>query len=438
MVVAVQDPRAVRPELERLTCGNCGASVPLADADAVPCPHCGGAVAMPVAYRRAFLIERKDAATRAEARRLYAELGTPPGRWLRFLSIAFNGWWLLFGGGFVMMCASLFVVDFAFFMIGDACHENVVEVMPVREQRALQFPPAIALAAVGAALGVYGRRHARSRRRLQAALAAKPPGRAGGPAICRTCGGPLAVEAGALGVRCVYCGSDNLVALPPSWIAKVGADVATIGAEIEPARVELTRERARLRRGLVLHVGGIGVGFALFFLACLSGTHEPPADTGVVPPGFAGFSGDPRPLVRRGLDDAKAAKLAAAPLSAHYTRLDFPNGCPQGAAPLELAPRDCDAKGCALRLYAALHAGEHVAVTFAGLPSGATVEVSRHSVEAWPKRSDARFGERVARLAIAPDVPSTFVARWTAWHELLLRTTGERPTGARVCFTVSR
>ncbi len=354
-------------------------------------------------------------------------------------SVAFNGCWLLLGGGFVVMCASLFVVDIAFFIIGDICHENVVETMPLRQQRALQFPPAIALAAVGAALGVYGRRRARSRQRLQAALAAKPPERKGGPATCRSCGAPLTVESGALGVRCIYCGSDNLVALPPSWIANVGADAAAIGAEIEPARAELDRERARLRRGLVLHVGGIGVGFALFFLACMSGTHEPPADTGVVPPGFAGFSADPRPLVRRGVDDA-ARSLAAAPLSTHYTRLEFPNGCPRGAAALEAR-----AAGTATRTAAPCASTRRSTPRRArrrhvhpGLSSGAKVDVSRHRGQPWPKRAGERFGEPVARLDVTPDVPSTFVTRWTAWHELLLRTTGERPAGARVCFAVSR
>ncbi|HEY4122616.1 MAG TPA: hypothetical protein VGM56_32350 [Byssovorax sp.] len=438
MAIAAEEIRARGADLERLTCGACGAPVPLADAAVVRCPHCAAPVEIPEAHRRAFTLERKDSASRAEAHMLYAELGVPPGRLLRACAVAFNGWWLVLGGGFVMMCASLFVVDFTFFMLGDAFHENVVETMPQRDQRALQFPPAIALAAVGAALGVYGRRRARSRQRLQAALAARPPEITGGPATCRACGAPLTVPDGALGVRCVYCGSDNLVALPSSWIAKASADVAAVDAEIEGARAELLAEQRRLRRGLVLHVGGITAGFGLFFLACMAGTPARATAAGVVPPSYADFTGEPRALARRGFDDSVHALATNALLSPRYERIDFAAACPVGAAPLELGPRDCDAKGCVVRLYAALHEGDRAVVTFTGLASRAKLAVSRHRMLKWPTRADQPFGAHVAGLDVVPGAPTSFVARWTAWHELLLETKGPPPTDARVCFAVSR
>jgi hypothetical protein len=61
------------------------------------------------------------------------------------------------------------------------------------------------------------------RRAVHASLAAAPATHPGGPACCRECGAALDVAPGALGVPCVYCGSDNLVALPDSWVREVRA-----------------------------------------------------------------------------------------------------------------------------------------------------------------------------------------------------------------------
>lgn len=63
------------------------------------------------------------------------------------------------------------------------------------------------------------------RRRLQAELVAQPPSHADGPALCRECGAALTVPATAFGVRCDYCGADNLVALP-SWLVSQSKQVA--------------------------------------------------------------------------------------------------------------------------------------------------------------------------------------------------------------------
>ena len=243
---------------------------------------------------------------------------------------------------------------------------------------------------------------------------------------------------GALGVRCVYCGSDNLVALPPSWIAKASAGVAAVDAEIEGARAELVAEQRRLRRGLVIHVGGITAGFGLFFFACMAGTPARANAADVVPPSYSDFTGEPRSLARRGFDDSVHALAANALLSPRTTRIDFPEACPQGAAPLELEPRDCDAKGCVVRLYAALHEGDRAVVTFTGLASRAKLAVSRHRMLPWPTRADQPFGDHVVGLDVVPGAPTSFVARWTAWHELLLETRGAPPKTARVCLSVSR
>jgi LSD1 subclass zinc finger protein len=82
------------------------------------------------------------------------------------------------------------------------------------------------------------RRVARVRQMLQAALAARPPERPGGPATCRSCGAPLDVPEGALGVRCVYCREHNLVAIPESWIARARKASKQLGVHLSEASVE--------------------------------------------------------------------------------------------------------------------------------------------------------------------------------------------------------
>jgi predicted RNA-binding Zn-ribbon protein involved in translation (DUF1610 family) len=43
-----------------LTCGTCGAPVPLRVAEEVPCPHCGDAVAIPERWRAAAQAREAD------------------------------------------------------------------------------------------------------------------------------------------------------------------------------------------------------------------------------------------------------------------------------------------------------------------------------------------------------------------------------------------
>src|SRR5207253_1658793 len=81
-------------------------------------------------------------------------------------------------------------------------------------------------------VGASGRRRLVERGKLQAELAAKPPSRPGGPARCRRCDAPLDVKPGDLGVRCFYCRTDNLVAMPADWIARMKSGTAEIAREI--------------------------------------------------------------------------------------------------------------------------------------------------------------------------------------------------------------
>jgi hypothetical protein len=95
------------------------------------------------------------------------------------------------------------------------------------------------------------------RLKLQANLAARPPQQPGFPSTCRQCGAALDVAPGQLGVRCAYCGSDNLVALPAAWVERAG----TRQRHFHQSIVEAAAKAAALRseaRGDLKSLGIIG------------------------------------------------------------------------------------------------------------------------------------------------------------------------------------
>jgi DNA-directed RNA polymerase subunit RPC12/RpoP len=355
----------VSAELELLRCDQCATPVALADAAAVRCPSCGAEVAVPAAHRAAFEHARRETETRAEARALYAKLGAPP-RALRVVGIVFdpgevlrakgkttrNGllklvaWYygtlsIVLGPALVLMA---FIIGEVLLerAIGNAYHVNPMDTLSNATRDWLALPGAFGALVVGTGLGVYGRRRALSRHRLQASLAARPPTHEGGPRECRQCGAPLTIPDDALGVRCVYCGADNLVRLPAAWLADVGRDVAQVAGAIEDANAALVAERRRLRRKMLWAVGVTVAVIAIFVGVELAlGTDSRPDDK--VPPSWSAYATDPRPLVRRNLGppDERGRRL----LGSRVSVIAFPRACPAGAQPLALGVGDCDTHG---------------------------------------------------------------------------------------------
>jgi LSD1 subclass zinc finger protein len=113
---------------------------------------------------------------------------------------------------------------------------------------------------------------------VRSVLAAKPPRTEGGAAECRLCGGALDVPAGALGVRCVYCNADNLVAVATAMTSKASAEVAKEHRDLESADAGERKERATLRAALIVWAFPLPI---LFFLGGLV-THWLSKDPGLL------------------------------------------------------------------------------------------------------------------------------------------------------------
>lgn len=226
-----------------LRCGGCGSAVPLGEVDRVRCAYCGVETPIPATHLGLQAAHRALAQNRGLARQLYGELGRPPSWLTRALgrgagaSVPYAARVLVvlivMTGSVPPLAVALFCA--AMYALGypvAAAIRLARAVSGVAPTSAPLSPFLVLPVTVGVLVLFVGVPYIRWRRELaikdvridaHASLAASPPGRPGGPSCCRNCGAALDVPRGALGVPCVYCRCDNLVALPAEWVARVKA-----------------------------------------------------------------------------------------------------------------------------------------------------------------------------------------------------------------------
>jgi LSD1 subclass zinc finger protein len=262
-------------------------------------------VPIPDALRALRAARRQADANRAEADALFHRLGKPPGLLMR-------GWvaaadllgtvitllvlLVVWVGGLTALL-SIFLLEFAAHWLAPTLHVDLVDAYGGFGLY-LRFGLIVAVAVVlPLVLGSAFDDWARLRRELQGALAARVPDQAGGPSTCRSCGAPLDVPAGALGVTCVYCGADNLVGLPPSWVRRVVQEASKEHHTIQSAGAQEKKIRAdtwgNLQALVILTVLGAP-------LLGLIGKIAVAMDDDKVPPLVSDFDRAPRHLLLGG------------------------------------------------------------------------------------------------------------------------------------------
>jgi len=310
-------PLSLRP----LLCGACGGPVPLGDADRAVCPYCAAPVEIPRELRAVRAANRRSVEDHARVEAAFRRLGSPPGRllhawaglaegalhtlwiastaflklWLKLLAFLFRCltdiddlrvWLVVLALPLIPVAGLLVVLGTGLHALGPRFGADPIAVLGPAASYALIGAALCLLLAIPLAVFHFADAFAQVRHRLQASMAARPPFRAGGPALCRRCGAALSVPSGALGVRCDYCQSDNLVALPPAWVAAAKQTEAGQHREIlEAVREEqLTRDAARTRllQGLLVSALLVPIFAGLGIAAC---------GTGLVP-GQIGWSWD--------------------------------------------------------------------------------------------------------------------------------------------------
>jgi len=272
--------------LQPLVCPTCAGAVPLGEGATTRCPYCAAEAPIPPAYLKMRDEDRAQIAARAEAAALIAELAAPLPAPIRafalvgkiagyvalgifvlafvlgfFLAMSEGG-----GGGVLTLIFAVFVAllsvpiawEWALHALADTLHVDVVDRMSGFGAHLLLGVFVVVFFLVPLVLGYYARSIIAARSRLQRMFRSKPPARPGGPATCRHCDAPLDVATGALGARCLYCGTDNLVSLSPDVVkAAVVASTKSYSAIGEALGEQATARfylKARLKALAVLAV----------------------------------------------------------------------------------------------------------------------------------------------------------------------------------------
>lgn len=420
--------------MQVLQCGGCGAPVALGRGDVAQCGHCRATVAVPAEHRALRQAADDDAAARGEAQRLYEELGRVPTRLQRVMGVLFHPLALLLLLGSAMLIAFMLGGMALVWSLSPLFRANLWDVLPDAAKVPLVMVPTAGAFAGGVVLGVYGRRRVLSRGALQAALAAAPPAHPGGEARCRVCGAPLEVAPGALGARCLYCRADNLVALPPEWVAAMRRGTSAVAAQIEAAAEALRSQQRELRRSLaiqltaVLGVLGLIVGAAWFASSRRIQSHAS-QDWNLA-------RQEPPVLVRRQVI-ARGARwkfLGTLPLG-----VGAGDAC--RAEPTAFSAPECDPSGCTAWYYAALARGERLHLTTHPAAPAARVQARMHTVFWWPLRPPGEgFGREVLPEApLPPGGQVTVETDWSAWYQIAIHVPGATPhTLLPLCATVER
>ena len=384
--------------MDPLTCPGCRAPVPLGDGDHFPCPYCGADVELPVEYRILRDATAADAEARARAAEIFASVGRPPSALARLLirSIGF----LLLVSGVLIPVPVVLVTAFIHFG-GTPFDLQLYDVLSEKQQAALTISSPFVAAAVGFLLIGAARKKAIAVGRIKAALAARPPPREGGRALCRSCGAALEHGPGDLGARCVYCGADNLLRMPAVWLERMKRYQAGL-APIHDAWRELEAERARHRRRLAWRSALAAPLLAIPILVLVRGCGPPSS-----------------------LDPARATPDWQTAIASRLHQLPCRGGTID-LAPIMLAPGDCVEGGCVRRILLPLRKGERVlAVTGAPeemrranpLTTASLIRFDRHVMH-WLGDDDpdrAAWGEEVARLRIREGAPGEFRAPTSGW-----------------------
>jgi len=267
----MQDAVALRP----LQCVGCGAALPLGQAKTARCRFCNAETPIPDAYLALQRSAKSFADNRTLAEQLYGDVGQPPGRFLRTWGQGAEGTArigaLVVGGllaaVYIHPLVGLGCTLAAAYALGypvAAAWHGVDWILgypsvPLSPYPVLLIAALVVVLLVGIPAVLFGKERAlaKVRKDIHASLAAAPPERPGGPSRCRTCGAALDIPQGALGVPCVYCNTDNLVALPETWVTRLQASEFHHFLQIDAALDAFRRTAREANEELWLLLAGL-------------------------------------------------------------------------------------------------------------------------------------------------------------------------------------
>jgi LSD1 subclass zinc finger protein len=401
--------------LDPLQCPQCSAPVPLVAGAEGTCPSCGSRYPIPETYQ-ALRDEAAANARKPEAQALAKALGKPPPMVVRGFAMFSSPLFVMFGLGF-WIAAGILVGARGIPWIGrHVFHVNTYDVLSGSRQMQLMMLLPIGTLVVGLTLSSWARKRGIVRGGLQAALAATPPTRPGGPMVCHRCAAPLAPESGALTARCAYCQADNLVEMPQAWVVRMRAQAKSLTTEIEGAAQAWSNEKRALHRGLIkrLILWTALLLLPLWFIfGAAGGGSEILSDLGSID-----AAGPPVHLPSwRGEMAQRVVEIFAC---------DQPND----------GYRDqptCARGRCTIDTLVPLRHGEVVRHQSSDMPSGSVVDLQMHEQQwlddAWVTVASAPFSAGHDALTRAP---------YSGWYRMRVTVPGEDHTVRWYCTTVKR
>ena len=412
-----QTPTDAAPTVAPLHCSTCGSPVPLGDGDTTRCHYCQIDIAVPPELRALRATDRAADADRAHARALYARYGKGHPLLIRLLGDTWS-YFLMAGAAIVLASLAFGILDFllvdwgegAGALLVDACTSLFVfygwiahALAPALGTDLLDAHSALLCFVFISAfwviafvfpmsLALYADRFKAVLASLASALAARPPTRKGGPSECRECGAALDVPNGALGVRCIYCGADNLVAIDRSLLHNAEEGCRSTHRHIEDAAADAlvaASDRSELKDGCLLAAILTAVG-------CLLGLAPNTLVDNEVSLGWRGAAGanamDPssgdNPFLVRDTPQTIARLVVDEP--------------PDGSD-----GRCGDAVACATFYFVPLHRGESLRVE--GFDARYRVELQRRQPSPWYRNRWTWVGDPSLATAGAP---------YTGWYRL--------------------
>jgi hypothetical protein len=290
-----------------LVCARCGAPLPVGDADTVQCARCGTVAALPPPYRMLRDANRMSASDAANLDALVADISRPPsalqrvaivlGFGIGILTLLVFAVGALLGAvvgvagaakaetdgkgamviivGCALVCGVMSVPFVGEWVVAFASLGSTDQAMAFATGGQVQWPIDAAVAGILYVLSVVPiaiawrtKENVSSVRGLQGKLAAQPPATPGGACACRNCGAALAVRPGALASRCLYCRTDNLVAVPLAVATRRTQDAAQIAEEV---RAEVEKHGRNRRHDRAMMWTMVGLGPLLVPLLCGAG-----------------------------------------------------------------------------------------------------------------------------------------------------------------------
>lgn len=379
--------------LTPLCCASCGGAVPLVAGERTRCPYCAAELEIPPVYRELRDAERIIDAEHREGHALAIALARVPSLPVRMLAMFDSALFLWVGLAFWIV-AGVTIGVLLPPIVGRWFGVSTIDVLDENVQGWISMVLPLGTFSLGLLGAGWARKRAIVRGGLQAVLAARAPERAGGPERCRQCGAALAVAGKDTAVRCPYCLTDNLVNIPPAWLAHVRAHGRAVGREVAAAREQYDQERRSLRTSLILRaiVGALIVGLpSTCVLGAAPSFGTTPIDHAAGKPGI--------------LPSWRTQRERSAPIRGF---------CKPGTVAITgftTRAEDCDATGCAFHRLVPLGRGEAVRVVSSEPPPGSDVALQIHE--------RTMFEDRWATIAEArlDDTP-TLRAPLSAWYRL--------------------